>query len=67
MVAFTAVKVTDPPLQNVVAPLGVMVGVGNGFTVIVIILEVAGLPVTQVALEVMTTEISLLLGKEDVV
>ena len=44
-----------------------MVSDGNGFTVIVIILEVAGLPITHVALEVMTKEIVLLSGKEEVV
>ena len=28
-----AVNVTEPPAQNVVGPLGVMVATGNGFTV----------------------------------
>ena len=67
MLAVAAVNITDPPSQNEVGPPGSMVDVGNGFTVIVIILEVAGLPITHVALEVMTTEIVLLSCKEEVV
>ena len=44
---------TEPPAQNVVGPPGVIVGVaGIAFTVIVIVFDVAGLPVAQVALEV---------------
>jgi hypothetical protein len=54
-----AVKVTDVPSQ--IAPEGeavILTLAGNkGFTVIVIILDVAGLPVAQVADEVITTVI----------
>jgi len=50
---------TEPPAQNVVGPPGVIVGVaGIGFTVIVIVFDVAGLPVAQVALEVSSTLIA---------
>ena len=52
-VAEDEVNNTDPPLQNVVGPPGVIVGVdGIAFTVIVIVFDVAGLPVAQVAFEV---------------
>ena len=44
MVAVAAVKVTDPPLQNVVGPSGVMVGDGNGFTVTTVGIDVAEQP-----------------------
>ena len=55
-VADDEVSNTDPPLQNVVGPPGVIVGVdGIAFTVIVIVLLVAGLPVAQVAFEVNCT------------
>jgi hypothetical protein len=54
-----AVKVTDVPAQ--IAPDGeaeILTLAGNkGFTVIVIILDVAGLPVAQVAVDVITTVI----------
>ena len=36
-----AVKVTLPPWQNVVDPLAVIVGVGNGFTVTTVEVDVA--------------------------
>ena len=53
------VKVTDVPAQ--IAPEGVAdiftLAGSNGFTVSVIIFEVAGLPVAQVAVDVITTEI----------
>ena len=40
-VAFDEVKVTEPPEQKVVMPLGVIVGVvGTGFTVTVVGVEV---------------------------
>ena len=47
-------SITEPPAQNVVAPPGVMVAVdGIGFTVMLIVFDVAGLPVAQgAALEV---------------
>jgi hypothetical protein len=52
-----AVKVTEVPAQ--IAPDGkaeILTLAGNkGFTVIVIILEVAGLPVAQVAVDVIST------------
>ena len=58
-VAEDEVSSTDPPLQNVVAPPGVIVGVdGITFTVIVIVFDVAGLPVAQVAFEVNCTLIA---------
>jgi hypothetical protein len=54
-----AVKVTEVPAQ--IAPDGeteiLTLAGNNGFTVIVIILEVAGLPVAQVAVDVITTVI----------
>lgn len=50
-----AVKVTLVPLQIVVADAEMLTLAGRfGFTVIVTVLEVAGLPVAQVALEVIT-------------
>ena len=46
-------------MQKVVAPPGVIVGVdGIGFTVIVMVFDVAGLPVAQVAFEVNCTLIA---------
>jgi hypothetical protein len=54
-----AVKVTDVPAQ--MAPDGdaamVTLAGSNGFTVMVIALDVAGLPVAQVAVDVITTDI----------
>jgi hypothetical protein len=54
-----AVKVTEVPAQT--APDGeaeiLTLAGNNGFTVIVIILDVAGLPVAQVAVDVITTVI----------
>ena len=48
-----AVKVTPVPAQMVVAEAEMLTLTGKfGFTVIVTVLEVAGLPVAQVALEV---------------
>ena len=41
MVAKVAVSVTEPPAQKVVAPLGVIVAVGKGFTVTTVIADVA--------------------------
>ena len=50
-----AVNVTDVPEQIVVADADILILTGRfGLTVIVIVLEVAGLPVAQVALEVIT-------------
>ena len=50
-----AVKVTFVPEQIVVALAAILTLTGRfGFTVIVMVLEVAGLPVAQVALEVST-------------
>ena len=50
---------TEPPAQKVVAPPGVIVGVaGIAFTVIVIVFDVAGLPVAQVAFDVNCTLIA---------
>ena len=48
-----AVKVTEAPVQTgfAEAPTDTFTG-SNGFTVMVTVLEVAGLPVRQVALEV---------------
>jgi hypothetical protein len=40
-----AVNVTDPPVQKVVAPLAVIVGVGAAPTVTVVALDVAEQPV----------------------
>ena len=55
-VADDEVSNTEPPLQNVVGPPAVIVGVdGIAFTVIVIVFDVAGLPVAQVAFEVNCT------------
>ena len=59
-----AVKVTDVPAHIWLADSTIDTLTGNsGFTIIVTVLEVAGLPVAQVALEV-TTQItpSLLAG-----
>ena len=54
-----AVKVTEVPAQ--IAPDGeadiLTLAGNNGFTVIVIILDVTGLPVAQVAVDVITTVI----------
>ena len=54
-----AVKVTEVPAQ--IAPNGeadiLTLAANNGFTVIVIVLEVAGLPVAQVAVDVISTVI----------
>ena len=54
-----AVKVTEVPSQ--IAPNGktdiLTLAGSNGFTVIVIILDVAGLPVSQRAVDVITTVI----------
>jgi hypothetical protein len=54
-----AVKVTEVPSQT--APDGeaeiLTLAGNNGFTVIVIILDVAGLPVAHVAVDVITTVI----------
>ena len=58
-VAEDELSTTDPPLQKVVAPPGVIVGVdGIAFTVIVMVFDVAGLPVAQVAFEVNCTLIA---------
>ena len=55
-VAEDELSTTDPPAQNVVGPPGVIVGVdGIAFTVIVMVFDVAGLPVAQVAFEVNCT------------
>jgi len=52
-VAADEVSNTEPPAQKVVGPPGVIVGVaGIAFTVIVMVFDVAGLPVAQVALDV---------------
>ena len=55
----TAVKMTDVPAQ--IAPDGeaeiLTLAGNNGFTVMVIILDVAGLPVAQVAVDVIITVI----------
>ena len=55
-----AVKVTEVPAQ--IAPEGtaaMLTLAGSvGFTIIVIVFDVAGLPVTQVNVEVITTEIA---------
>ena len=59
-----AVKVTLVPEQMVVAEAAMLTLAGNtGFTVMVILLEVAGLPETQVALEVITQMIKSLLAR----
>jgi hypothetical protein len=54
-----AVKVTDVPAH--IAPVGAAemftLAGSNGFTVMVIVFDVAGLPVAHVAVDVMTTEI----------
>jgi hypothetical protein len=53
-----AVKVTLVPEQIVVAEADILTLTGRlGFTVMVTVLEVAGLPVAQVAFEVMCTVI----------
>ena len=58
-VAEDEVNNTEPPLQKVVGPPGVIVGVnGIAFTVIVMVFDVAGLPVAQVAFEVNCTLIA---------
>ena len=58
-VAADEVSNTEPPAQNVVGPPGVIVAVaGIGFTVIVMVFDVAGLPVAQVALDVNCTLIA---------
>ena len=44
MVAVAAVNVTDPPLQTVVGPLGVIFDDGNGFTVTTVGVELAEQP-----------------------
>jgi hypothetical protein len=55
------VKVTDVPAQTGPDGTAAMITLAgsNGLTIIVIAFEVAGLPVTQVALEVITTVITL--------
>jgi hypothetical protein len=59
-----AVKVTLVPEQMVVAEAAMLTLAGNtGFTVMVILFEVAGLPETQVALEVITQLITSLLAR----
>ena len=63
-----AVKVTEVPVQIVVAEAAMLTEAFNiGFTVIVILLEVAGFPVTQVNEEVNTTVTTSLLDNELVV
>ncbi len=58
-VADDEVSNTEPPAQKVVGPPGVIVGVaGIAFTVIVMVFDVAGLPVAQVALDVSSTLIA---------
>ena len=58
-VAADEVSNTEPPAQNVVGPPGVIVAVaGIGLTVIVMVFDVAGLPVAQVALDVNCTLIA---------
>ena len=47
-----AVRSTEPPAQKLVGPFGVIDAVGNGLTVTVTALDVAGLPVAQPELEV---------------
>jgi antibiotic biosynthesis monooxygenase (ABM) superfamily enzyme len=47
-----AVKVTEPPWQNVVAPLAVIVAVGNGLTVTVRALAVVAQPAAFVIVTV---------------
>ena len=58
-VAEDEVNNTEPPLQKVVGPPADIVGVdGIAFTVIVIVFDVAGLPVAQVAFDVNCTLIA---------
>ena len=59
------VKVTDVPAQTgfAVAAIDTLTG-SNGFTVMVTVLDVAGLPVGQVALEVSTQVTASLLTGE---
>ena len=57
---------TEPPAQKVVGPPGVIVGVaGIAFTVIVMVFDVAGLPVAQVAFDVNCTLIAFPFTKID--
>ena len=61
-----AVRCTEPPWQKVVGPSGVMDTTGNGYTVMVIWLDAAGLPVAQGALDVSTQVItSLFVGAKE--
>ena len=63
-----AVNVTLVPAQIVVAVAEILTLAGRfGFTVIVIVFEVAGLPVTQDALEVNTQVITSLFASEEFV
>ena len=55
--ASVAVKFTDPPAQNVVAPLGLIVGVGKAFTVTVVADDAAEHPFTSVMVTVLPPEV----------
>ena len=55
-----AVNVTEVPAQTGLADAAIDILTGsNGFTVIVMVLEVAGLPVVQISFEVRTQVIEL--------
>jgi len=61
-----AVKVTLVPAQIVVADAEILILTGRfGFTVMVTVLDVAGLPVAQVALEVNTQVTTSLFTREE--
>jgi hypothetical protein len=57
-----AVKVTDPPAQKVVAPDGVIVAVGNGFTVTVCVEDVFSHPLELVTVTVKFPELVTLIA-----
>ena len=61
-----AVKVTLVPAQIVVADAEILILTGRfGFTVMVTVLDVAGLPVAQVALDVNTQVTTSLFTREE--
>jgi hypothetical protein len=55
--AALAVKFTEPPVQNVVAPPGVIIGVGKALTVTLVAEDVAEQPFTSVIVTVLPPDV----------
>jgi hypothetical protein len=57
-VAADAINVTEPPSQNVVGPPGVTVGLGFGYTVIVIGVELPKQPIASVTVTLYAPDVA---------